>query len=63
MTHEILFEKDFQVPVKTWTKDLPIEESALVQLRNMAKMPFIHKHISVMPDVHFLFGNFCFAYN
>jgi len=50
--HDILMENDFNVPVKMWIKDLPVEESALAQLRNMAKLPFIHKHIAVMPDCH-----------
>lgn len=37
-------------PVKAWTKE--IEPQAKAQLDNLAKMPFIHKHIAVMPDVH-----------
>lgn len=37
-------------PVKIWTED--IEEYALKQLENMSRLPFIHKHIAVMPDVH-----------
>ena len=40
------------VPVKAWTKGLPIESSAMSQLYNLAKMPFIHKHVAVMADVH-----------
>ena len=42
-------------PVKAWTDD--IEESAMVQLRNLAELPFIHKHVAVMPDVHMGFGS------
>lgn len=42
-------------PIKIWTKD--IEDSALVQLKNIAKLPFIHSHgVVVMPDVHFGLG-------
>ena len=37
-------------PVKVWTED--IEDAAYQQLVNMSYLPFIHKHISVMPDVH-----------
>ena len=29
-----------------------IEEQAMQQLKNIASLPFIHKHIAVMPDVH-----------
>jgi tRNA-splicing ligase RtcB len=39
-------------PVKMWTRGVPVEAEARQQLSNMAKMPFIYKHIAVMPDVH-----------
>lgn len=39
-------------PVKMWTHGVPVEEEARRQLSNTAKMPFIYKHIAVMPDVH-----------
>jgi tRNA-splicing ligase RtcB len=39
-------------PVKMWTKGVPVEDDAKRQLTNTAKMPFIYKHIAVMPDVH-----------
>lgn len=42
------------MPVKIWTDD--IEESAMQQLRNISKMPFIHKHVAAMPDVHWGMG-------
>ncbi len=42
--------------VKLWTKNLPVEEAALDQIRNMASLPFIHKHIAIMPDVHWGMG-------
>jgi tRNA-splicing ligase RtcB len=45
-----------QVPVKRWTRGVPVDESALRQLGNAARMPFIHKWIAVMPDVHFGIG-------
>lgn len=37
---------------KMWTKGVPVEDDARQQLINTAKMPFIFKHIAVMPDVH-----------
>ena len=40
------------VPVKSWTHGVPFEEQAQAQLRNLAALPFIHKWIAVMPDVH-----------
>jgi len=36
--------------VKVWTDDL--ENQAKQQLLNLSTLPFIHKHIAVMPDVH-----------
>lgn len=37
-------------PIKIWTND--IENEAREQLEKLAQLPFIHKHIAVMPDVH-----------
>ncbi|WP_340647665.1 RtcB family protein [Phenylobacterium sp.] len=42
--------------IKAWTRGVPIEESALKQLRNVASLPFIHSHVAVMPDVHWGMG-------
>lgn len=44
------------VPIKAWTQGVPLEEEARQQLFNVAQMPFIHKHIAVMPDVHWGMG-------
>jgi tRNA-splicing ligase RtcB (3'-phosphate/5'-hydroxy nucleic acid ligase) len=41
-----------QVPVKSWTRGVAFDENARSQVNNMASMPFIHKWIAVMPDVH-----------
>lgn len=38
--------------VKAWTHGVPFEEAARKQVANMAAMPFIHKHVAIMPDVH-----------
>ncbi len=43
-------------PVKTWTKGVPVEDAAMQQLRNVASLPFIHKHVAAMPDVHWGMG-------
>jgi len=39
-------------PIKLWTQGVPVEAEARQQLINTAKMPFIFKHLAVMPDVH-----------
>jgi tRNA-splicing ligase RtcB len=38
--------------VKAWTRGVLFEEEARRQVENMASLPFIHKWISIMPDVH-----------
>ncbi len=43
-------------PIKAWTRGVPVEEVAEQQLRNVASLPFIHKHVAVMPDVHWGLG-------
>ena len=39
-------------PIKMWTQGVPVEPEAREQLLNTAKMPFVFKHLAVMPDVH-----------
>ena len=38
--------------VKAWTRGVPFDETAKEQVMNLAKMPFVHPHVAVMPDVH-----------
>jgi RNA-splicing ligase RtcB len=38
--------------VKMWTQGVPVEAEARKQLESIARMPFIFKHVAVMPDVH-----------
>jgi tRNA-splicing ligase RtcB (3'-phosphate/5'-hydroxy nucleic acid ligase) len=52
-------EQDYQVMelangklVKMWTNGVAVEDDAREQLRNTASMPFVFKHLAVMPDVH-----------
>lgn len=49
----VIKEQDFRVPLKIWTEWEEIEEEAQRQLRNIAKLPWVFHHVSVMPDVHF----------
>lgn len=41
-------------PIKVWTTDCQPE--AWKQLENTSKLPFIHKHVAAMPDVHWGMG-------
>jgi tRNA-splicing ligase RtcB len=49
-THQTLSTQN--VPIKAWTHGVPFEAEAEAQLRRIASLPFIHKWIAVMPDVH-----------
>lgn len=40
------------LPIKAWTRGVPVDPAARLQLERVARMPFIVKHVAVMPDVH-----------
>ncbi len=40
------------VPIKSWTRGVPVDDGAVEQLGKTARMPFIFRHLAVMPDVH-----------
>jgi tRNA-splicing ligase RtcB len=44
------------VPVKMWTRGVPVEPEARAQLANAARLPIVFKHIAAMPDVHLGIG-------
>jgi tRNA-splicing ligase RtcB len=47
---------DNGVPIKAWTKGVPLEDAARQQLLNVAQLPFIYKWVAAMPDVHWGMG-------
>ena len=40
------------VPIKMWTRGVPVDQKARDQLSRAALMPFVFKHVAAMPDVH-----------
>ena len=50
------YHKENGAPIKSWTKGVPIDAGAMQQLVNVASMPFVYKHVAVMPDVHWGMG-------
>jgi tRNA-splicing ligase RtcB len=44
------------VPIKAWTKGVPLEDAARQQLVNVSQLPFIYKWVAAMPDVHWGIG-------
>jgi tRNA-splicing ligase RtcB len=47
-----VFAPEQGVPIKAWTRGVPVEDAAKQQLLNIATLPFIYRWIAVMPDVH-----------
>ena len=44
------------VPIKAWTRGVPVEDEARRQLVNVARLPFVFRHVAAMPDVHLGIG-------
>ena len=44
------------VPIKMWTRGVPVEDEAKKQLFNAARLPIVFRHIAAMPDVHLGIG-------
>ncbi|MEK6542408.1 MAG: RtcB family protein [Pseudomonadota bacterium] len=42
--------------IKAWIDGVAVEAQARAQLDNIAAMPFVHKHVAIMPDVHWGMG-------
>lgn len=51
-----IYQETDHAPIKHWTKGVPLDDGAAQQLKNIASLPFIHKHVAVMPDVHWGMG-------
>lgn len=55
MAYEVI-ENPGGVPIKSWTRGVPVEDAARRQLLNVASLPFVHKWVAAMPDVHWGMG-------
>ncbi len=51
-----LIESKNGVPIKSWTRGVPLEPEAEQQLRNVASLPIVYKWVAAMPDVHWGMG-------
>ncbi|MCA9317376.1 MAG: RtcB family protein, partial [Planctomycetes bacterium] len=47
-----LITPDGAAPIKAWVRGVPLEDAARTQLANVARLPFIHRWVAAMPDVH-----------
>ena len=50
--NKFIFEETKGTPIKHWTNGVLLDDRAREQLHNIASLPFIHKHVAAMPDVH-----------
>ena len=50
-THQVL-NVEGGSPIRAWTVGVPFEADARAQVERIARLPFIHRHVAVMPDVH-----------
>ena len=39
--------------IKMWTQNVHIDDDAIDQMKNVARLPIIHKHVAAMPDCHY----------
>lgn len=44
------------VPIKAWVDGVEFEEAARKQVENVANLPFVYKHVAIMPDCHWGMG-------
>jgi tRNA-splicing ligase RtcB len=51
-----IFREPGHKPIKAWTRGVLFDEKAKQQVLNVAKMPFVHGWVAVMPDVHWGMG-------
>ena len=52
----LYFANNAGAPIKAWVDGVPVDAKAMQQVRNVAALPFVHKHVAVMPDVHLGWG-------
>ncbi|MEE9162898.1 MAG: RtcB family protein, partial [Candidatus Neomarinimicrobiota bacterium] len=43
-------------PIKVWSEPGQVEPQALGQLERTSRLPFLFRHLAVMPDVHLGMG-------
>lgn len=50
--HGELVQAGTPVPIKHWTRGVPVDDKALAQLGHIAQLPIVHQWVAAMPDVH-----------
>ena len=55
-THYETIETPGGAPIKAWVRGVDLADNARAQLQNVARLPFIHRWVAAMPDVHLGYG-------
>jgi tRNA-splicing ligase RtcB len=50
--HHDLVPTEGGVPLRMWTRGVPVEDAARAQLHAVARLPIVFRHVAAMPDVH-----------
>jgi tRNA-splicing ligase RtcB len=50
--NQVMYKEGQKVPVKFWNKSVPMESAIYDQTQKLAQMPFLFKHVAIMPDAH-----------
>ena len=56
MSNYELLKNEGGVPIKAWVRGVPFDDKAADQLRNVARLPIVHRWVAAMPDVHWGIG-------
>ena len=56
MADNFVVYKGDQVPIKAWVKGVQVQSEAIDQLKNVASLRIVFKHVAAMPDVHYGMG-------
>src|SRR5213593_2478551 len=55
MSNYNIIETDNHI-IKAWTEGVHLDQKAIVQLKNVASLPFVYKWVAAMPDAHWGMG-------
>lgn len=48
----VIYNEKTRLPIKIWLKDISqLEESCLEQAYHLAKLPFLHKWVCLLPEL------------
>jgi len=53
---KVIYEKDMRVPIKIWANYDALDKTCIEQITNTSKLPFVFKHVCLMPDGHGGYG-------